>query len=408
MKRRLRWHALLAVLLALAVMHGRAAAQESVFGLQFLGTSVQTGDVRARGIGVLGIAIIEPQTAIGLNPANMASLAQMTISLMGEGGERTSRDTGREDQDGVAAFPHERAALPLPKGFVVSSGFVSTRSAQGRFLLPHVTSSAGGYLQRFDRTGTLYLVPVVLSRRAGKHLQWGVSADFTLGTIDEEWTTTPDESSNAYDTRREDQYSGRGITLGVIATPLAHWSVGATYSSPVVCDFVSQVRVNSLGFNSGEIPNRRSTTSARIRLPAIWRLGTAAVFGPHWMVAADGSLSDFSGYDGRPYEAESLGQESRVGLGGEFRPLRRTWWGRLSYRAGISRGTWPQRVGGNEIHEATLHLGTGLDLSNHGGRVDVGFEYARLGALDRNGLEESVWRFLVGFSGQEPWRRRSH
>ena len=88
-------------------------AQESTFGLQFLGTSEETSDARARGLGVLGIALDERRSAITQNPATLAQLDFMTLSAMFVTGSRTTRSTTAEEDRAVA-----RGLVTLDHGHV--------------------------------------------------------------------------------------------------------------------------------------------------------------------------------------------------------------------------------------------------------------------------------------------------
>jgi hypothetical protein len=49
--------------------------------------------------------------------------------------------------------------------------------------------------------------------------------------------------------------------------------------------------------------------------------------------------------------------------------------------------------------------GSGVPLGGGRGMCDFGVEYGKIGNPDL-GLEESYVRLLLGFIGQEPWKRR--
>ena len=400
------WRVAIGLVLGLAFAPRLAHAQESFFSLNFLGISEETGDVRARGFGVLGIALPEDKTAIALNPASMAQLSRMTLSVMGLAGSRTSRDALGEAQQGVARFPHQRFALPIPGNFVISAGFVGLRNTRSNFRLPVHVLDGFTYLERFERDGTLYTIPIGLARNLGPHVHLGLTLDFLLGTIDESWTVRGD-SLIALRTRRRDAFDDRSVTLGALVEPLGWLHVGATVSPEMSATRSERTTIEDTRLANGSNGVRDATVLAKVRFPATWRLGVAANAGRHLLLSADAMRRDWGVYDGRLYEAESAGLESRIGGGLEYRPLRWQWWGRLAYRAGVSRLTWPQRVGGNPLRETTLHVGTGLDIKNSRGRLDLGFEYASLGSFSQNGREERTWRFMFGFSGQEVWSRRS-
>jgi hypothetical protein len=404
-----RWRQALATGAVAVLVAGaatRAGAQESIFSLHFLGISEETGDVRARSQGILGIALPETQSAVVLNPAAHAWLSRMTLSVMGLAGQRTSEDAARQDTQGLARFPHARFALPLPGDVVLSAGFLGLRNFRSEFQLPARSVTGLPYQQSFERGGTLYTMPVGLARAIGSRVQLGVTLDFVLGTVDEAWTTSGD-SLVALRTRRRDTFSGRSATVGAVVRPWPALRIGATVSPSVKIDRSARTTIEDARIASGDNALRDTTVLSEVRFPATWRAGASFDVGSHWTVAADALRRDWADYDGRLYEAEGVGLESRVGGGVEFRPQRPQWWGRLAYRAGVSRTTWPQRVGGQRLRETTVHVGTGFDLKGGFGRLDLGFEYGRAGSLASNGHHENSWRFLLGLSGQETWRRRS-
>jgi hypothetical protein len=399
--------AVLAAVCAQQLRVPRAAAQESFFSAQFVGIAEETGDVRARGLGVLGIGMRETQTAITLNPASHAALDRMTLSVMGLAGQRTSVDSRAEDQQGMARFPHARFALPIPGPLVASIGFVGLRNFRSSFVLPPDNFSGIGFVQSFERSGTLYTVPIGLAGSVGSWLQLGATLDLVFGTSDESWTTQGD-SIMALRTRRRDTFSGNSATFGVLVRPWPALRVGLTASPSIGLDVSTHETVENARPGSTGVPWRDTSSLRTVDSPSTLRAGASFDISKHWMVVADGLRRDWSVYDGRLYGAEGAGLESRVGGGIEYRPARPvTWWGRMSYRAGVSRTTWPQRLGGNRLRENAVHVGAGFDLRGGHGRLDLGFEYGRTGSLETNGYRESSWRFLLGFSGQESWRRRS-
>ena len=385
-----------------------ARAQESFFALQFLGISEETGDVRARGMGLLGIGLEDASTAITLNPASLASLERMTFSIMGLAGRHTATDGTISDGRGWARFPHLRFALPVFGQAVVSAGFVGGRNFAGAYSLPDASIADFTYTQSFRRDGTLYSIPLGVAHRFGKHVQAGITLDFILGTVDESWTSGGD-SLVSLRTRRRDTFSGRGITLGVVAHPLPQLTLGASLSPEFKVDRTEHYTVED-GRSAGAPALRDSSSLAEVHLPLALRAGGSLAIGARLKVGTDVLWRDWDAYDGRLYGlsgADPVVGERRIGAGLEFSPHQPLWWGRTAYRLGASRATWPQRVGGEELHETGVHAGVGVPLRSGMGRIDVGFEFARIGNLDDNGARENVWRILVGFSGQEVWRRKS-
>lgn len=397
--------ACLALGLAAAVT-APARAQESVFSLQFLGISEESGDVRARSMGQLGVAFADPRTAATLNPAGLAALERMTLSVTGLAGVRTAREGSQEDSRGLARFPHQRVALPVPGRVVLSLGFVGLRNFRSEFALPERGLVGLAYDRSFERSGSFFVVPLGVARAFGSHVQLGLTLDSFLGTVDESWTTGGD-SLLSLRTRRRDSYRATTVTAGVLVTPVRGVHLGLAATPAFDADRSSRTTIEDARLVTSSTGLRDATVKSEAHVPATLRFGAAVDVGKMWRLGADALRRDWADYEGRLYGAEAVGLETRVGGGVEFRPGRTPWWGRLSYRAGLSRTTWPQRVAGDRLRETTMHGGFGFDLRGGYGRLDAGFEYGRLGSLERNGREEKCWRFLLGLSGQEIWRRKS-
>ena len=392
----------MAVALAVGFLARTAGAQESVFGLTFLGTSEESGDERARGMGLLGVGLDDPKTALALNPAGLASLPYMTISGMAVVGRRTSRDGSDELHASLARLPHQRFALPiLGNKVVLSTGFLGLSNSSGKFKLPDRYLGTDSTAQRFERSGTLYTIPVAIAGKVGARLRLGISLDFLLGTVNEAWTTGSD-SLVTLTTRRRDEFAGRSVTFGVVGYPLPQLRLGASWNPAFDSDRDTRTTLEDIRIPGGT-PLRTTSEHAVARLPQCLRAGGAYQLGTRLLLGADYLWRDWGQYRGRLYGASSVGTESRLGGGLEWRPPHR----RLVYRGGVSRHVLPQLLGDHTVNETTLHLGTGFDFTEGAGRLDMGFEYAWIGNLDRNGLVERSWRFVASISGQELWKRKS-
>ena len=395
----------LAGLLIAVAIAPRAEAGDSVFSLQFLGYRTESPDPRARGLGTLGVALDDPQTSITLNPASTAALRNMTLSLMGGGTWRTSRDATQEVQRSDTSFPHLRLALPVNRSVVFSLGAMTLRNYRSGFALP-VSEVAGiSYHYEFAREGSLYEFPIGLATTVGKRLHVGATLDLLLGTVDESWTTRSD-SLLALRTRRRDGFDGVGVTLGAIARPIQPVRIGLTWAPPVRLDLTSRTTIEDsrIGIVSAL---RDTTVYGSARLPGTLRLGAAADIGPSFLVTGDWQWRDWEGFEGRLYGAEVVGSETRIGGGLEYHPRGTAPAALLAYRLGLSRSTWPQRLGGEPIHETTVHAGAGFRLRGEVGRLDLAVEYTQAGDLSLNGYEESRWSLWIGLNGQETWRRKS-
>jgi len=381
-------------------------AQESFFSLQFLGISEETSDARARAMGVLGVGLGDTQTAATLNPASFGLLDRMTLSLVAGASVHTARDATLENQRTDATFPHIRAALPLPGRLVFSIGFVGLRNYRSEFVLPRQSVGPYTYRDNFDRSGTLYTVPLGLSRIVTSRLWVGATADFVLGTVDEAWTTNGD-SLLALRTRRRDGMNGTSVSLGALVDPPRWLRLGVSWSSPSTLDVESRTTIEDARVGGAGAPLRDDTALLTARYPGTFRGGASAHFGKKLVLTGDYLYRDWKDWDGRLYAAAATTTESRVGGGFEIYPHRSPRWRKFGYRFGVSQETWPYKLGGADITQTTIHFGSGFQLRGGAGRLDMAVERSWIGDLATNGYEENRWAFVFSVTGQETWRRKS-
>jgi long-subunit fatty acid transport protein len=378
-----------------------ASAQESVFGLQFLGVSEETSDARARGLGVLGIGMQETRSAITQNPASLAQLDYMTLSAMIVAGGRTARSATQEEDRAVARFPHARAALPMFGKFVFSLGFNGFRNFKGKINLPQESVDSFTYQQSFVRDGTIFSFPIGLSASLTRRLHVGATFDFVQGTVDESWETRGD-SLVALATRRRGEMTARTWTLGAQWQLFDWMMLGGVYSPPFTGNGSTRTTVEDVRIVTTTTPIRDTSVKGNVDFPESVRLGLSANPLQRWMLTGDFLWRNWNGgYTGRLYEAEAILDEWRYGIGVEWQRA-----GRVDLRGGFSQHRWAQVVGGNELKESTLHLGTGFDISDEKSRMDLALEYSWIGSIASNLFEERTFRVIVSISGQEKWERR--
>ena len=378
-----------------------ARASESVFGLQFLGTSDETGDARARGLGVLGVALDDTMTALASNPAGLGGLRYMTFSFAAVAGWRDASTATASTQQEFARFPQLRAALPLFGKVVLATGYASLRNFRGDFALPPRSIDGLEYVQSFEREGSLYTIPVALAATLGSRVRVGASVDFLLGTIDEQWITRggaliPIASG------RTDEFHGTSTNFGVVVLPWPWLRVAGSWAPEFSADRERRMTIQDGSQGSTADPFRVETTKTTVQFPQVVRAGATVVLRRKLLLAGDALWREWPAYEGSLYEAQGVGDEVRIGAGLEYK--RGLW---STVRAGVSRWTWGAEVGGNPVRETAVHFGLGVPLAPGKGGVHLAVEHAWVGSLAENGHEERVWRVVVSVSGQETWLRKA-
>jgi hypothetical protein len=347
---------------------GRAAAQSSPFGINGLGVPGRSESARARATGG-AFAAFDPLSA--LTEAPLVGISRLTASASGAtsyltddfGGSRTSRRAAR--------FPVWQLAGPAWSRVVIGAGVTTYLDRSYRVVIQDTVLLGGSSQAVRDLLagdGGVTDLRFVAARRFGS-LNLGIGFHLLGGSsrFDVRRDFTDTSSYGSVEETGELAYRGSGISGSAILR-LGH-SVRLAGFARRDTRLSSEENAASVGKN--DLP---ATLGGAVRWQPAPELAVAAsLMRRSWARAADSGAFNTTAW--------SVGAE----IGSVRIPL----------RVGVRGGDLPFGPGASAPREFGLAVGSGFQLSEGRGIIDVTLErLRRTGA----GLTETAWTVLVGMT----------
>lgn len=409
-----------ALLATLALATAGTARAQTPFALRSVGQRLADGDARMLGRGGWGLAVADSLDPGFKNLASTAWVRQLSLSLTGYG-EMGDHDSPIGSRRTYRTYvPDVRVALPIRKGeLAFSAGFKLERSTGWQTKVDSTwtvwpgadwSDELSGNAQ-FQREGSVFKVPLGLAWRPSPMFAGAAALNLERGSMREtlaDYFVEPAETDGDPIYRpvvavAEDQFSGTSTTLSGLFLPVPGLRVGVNWTGSHTVD---GRRKSEIGGVSGRVYNEYEITR-----PAELSIGLAAAVGGRWELGGDMRRQDW-----RKLEApaawlaeegwqDQLVDELQIGFGLERLRgnVRRGGASNLPLRIGASWHRWPYRVGGNEIIERSLSVGTGFPLRGGNGHLDAALTYGLVGDEGDNGLRSRYVRLAVSVTGLEAW-----
>lgn len=396
----------LAVLGVVLLLAGDARA-DSIFGMSFFGPDLSTYDGRTEGRAGVGYAYRDSMNASVMTPTQLADLRRVTIGLSTSFERRRSEDAfGRLTRNGIDT-PTVRIGLPLLGRAGVGTGFAARRATQWTVERPF--SSDPSVEERIEREGTRFVVPLQIGVRVHEKLTLGAGLGLERGTVRMRYQLDlPAANDKDPAEVREDVYRGVSPQLAVALHDLGPLSVAAHWVGST--DATVDIRQRGVALSNREDGQREDTLPGRIGVGIRLDLPGA------WSAGMDFERESWSDYEGRAFVYDDQGnfdpagattyelrdeEEWRVAVEREAQPfgLRQT----TPLRLGAYHRTWHYELGGRELKEYGVAVGTGLSLSAGWARTDFALGWSSIGDVDDNGARESMWRLTLSIAGGERW-----
>jgi hypothetical protein len=295
------------------------------------------------------------------------------------------------------AFPLRRARLALHVGFQVKRSMEWTSRTDLSYVAFADTVSGLG---RYQRTGTLYQVPLGLAWRPVAGVAIGGSYNLVGGSIEEQIEhvfTDPLDGYYVPNVRtQKDDLSGHCFTGSLLLDALRIVQIGASVTTSYDLEFRREISL------SGVAERRFDTLVAS--MPVEYRGGVMLRLPGHWRLGVDGQLARYGDLEGRPDWEPIMRDEWTLAAGLE-RPWLRTQFGRsytMPIRVGFQWRRWAHTVNGAPVDERTVSAGTGFPFRNRLGTIDVSLSYSWIGDEAENGYRSQVWRLGLSITGLEP------
>lgn len=409
-----------AILAVLALTTAGSAMAQTPFALRSVGQRLADGDARMLGRGGWGLAVADSLDPGYKNLASTAWVRQLGLSLTGYG------ETGRHQSPAGSRttyrtyVPDVRLALPIRKGeLAFSAGFKLERGTgwQTRVDSTWTIWPGTGWADtltgnaQFEREGSVFKVPLGLAWRPSPAFAGAVALNLERGSTREtlaDYFVTP-SSTNGVGLYRsviavaEDQYDGSSVTLSGLFLPRPDLRLGLTWTGSHTVD---GRRKTETGGVAGRIFNDFQVTR-----PAELSVGLAAPLGGRWEFGADLRRQDWrklvapADWLAEAGWQDQLVDELQFGFGVERQRgnIRHGGTANLPLRVGANWHRWPYRVGGNEIIERSLSVGTGFPLKGGNGHLDAALTYGLVGDEGDNGVRSRYLRLAVSVTGLEAW-----
>ncbi len=364
------------------------------YGANGLGLVVEDNAGRARGMGGAGVAAADGMSMIRGNPALLASFPRPVYGI----GVLYNRAATATDRAGTLTYARTdptlvRFVVPLRGKVALGWGIAPYTQANAQVELTGkpgdtftdtMTSSGGINVSSFEAATKIRMISV------------GAALNYYFGSADEDWTRTFEDKTlvNTTDYVRK-QYSGYGMTLGLLAQLPRNTTVGLGYTTPASVNMSVHVTPGTQ-----EAPERLMEKHT-VNVPAEWRLGIASQLSRRLSAAADVSFADWEGAARTDTEKMMYDNTFNFGAGVRFVPSTSPvarYLSTIPLSAGFRVGnryyrSYPKV---ESIREAAITLGVELPFRDGAGGLVTSCEVGRRGNKDKNGWDETF--FTVGVS----------
>ncbi len=395
------------VLVAVILFGVGSARADSIFGMSFFGPDVTSWDARMSGRAGTGIAYRDSMNAAVSTPTQLADLKLVTVSLTTNFERRGAEDSAGDLTRLGLSTPTVRIGFPLFGHGGFGFGYQARRATQWQVVRPFPGDAT--VTENIEREGTQFTIPFELAWRFGDHVTVGGGLNLERGTVRVRYLLDI-EDPGAVDPLevREDVYSSTAPELALALHELGPFSLAGFWVGEHDADV--DIRQRGVALSNRDDASRTDT------LPARFGVGVRYDLPGPWSTGVDFRREKWSDYRGRIFRYDAEGRFDPAGsevfelededtwsfgLEKESRPrgLRHT----TPWRAGAYWRRWHYALGGSELKEWGVTVGTGLVLRAGWARTDVAVGYSHIGNLDDNGAAESVWKLSFSVAGGERW-----
>ncbi|MFN2369903.1 MAG: hypothetical protein ABR506_01985 [Candidatus Krumholzibacteriia bacterium] len=399
--------AVAAFLAAVALLPPGPAAAQTPFALQNVGQRVVPDDARmvARGFGMTEHDSLHPGFK---NVASLSSLRHVAIKFTGYGESADHEDATGSRHTYRTYAPDLRVGLPVLKGRLgLTAGFTIFRSSQYQTRVDTTWQALEDSIignHQFVREGSLFTVPLGVAWQPVDGVSLGASLNLVRGAIRDaagDFFELPAIGGNPFYQPNsvvvEDRFSGTSTTFAALLEPVRRVRLALAYTPAYDVDATREEDLQGVA--------ARGRSTWVLAMPAEYRAGFQVPLFGRWKVGGDGFWAETSTTGGRADWEATATDESAWSVGLERVGARERHGGvdNLPLRLGVSSRRWAYTVGGAPVDERTWSVGTGFPFRSDMGQLDLAVSYGRIGDLETNGRESSVWRLTFSVTGLEAW-----
>jgi len=388
------------VLLLGALLPADRAAADSQFGSNALGVGVRPVHVRAWAMGGLETALADSSRLSLANPALAAGMKRVSMSLLYHAERIRAESPEGTHSYNASGFPLFEFLIPVGDRLAFGFGYQELQDMGTARIRLESFGDPVDYTTFFERHGSVFRVPGVVAIRLFRDVRIGFRLDTYFLSVEEDYDLDFADS-DIRDTRERFLLGGDGNAAAAgLLLPLGRSGhLGLSWSDEAVL----QTDREREGL-SGTVLNERT----RIGVASRFSAGLAWRFGGGWTAGAEYAWTGWEEVEDTLAALGGYADVTSYAFGLERMPGRDDpWFVRFPLRAGFRVDPLMVRDReGNRIDRWAVTCGTGFELGGGAGICDLAVEFGRIGDREENGLRESYTRFVVGFTAQEPWRRR--
>jgi long-subunit fatty acid transport protein len=392
-------------LLVIAIGGDRSGLKgDSIYSLLGIGESIEGADVRFRGMGDTGTAVMKGINLSYYNPAVLSNLEKGRISLIILPKRILARGNTGEQLTKAVKFPFLRLAFPLPWNGVISGGFFTGQDLNYNvkvaeyFLTPDIS-----FTESWTGEGSINDVNITYAQKLGNRLSLGLGFRYRFGSSTEEWMIDfdADDYRDTYD-RIVTEYRGAGYTAGFCSNLPGNLTVGASY--------ISGVKSSANETVENPYSTYRKTEEIDIFLPHAVHIGMSYNPWNRLLIGVDFRRNFWSEFTCRDQHKSEFIDSDRYSFGTELflgPDDRNFFYTQFPLRLGLSWGNFPiLDSDSHRIREIMGSAGTGYTLPRGRGTIDIAVQFIQRGHLSKNPIQEEEWSLSLGFSSSELWSRK--
>jgi len=367
----------------------------SSFGL---GEPFVTFNSRAMGMGFISVSQDNPFYLNLVNPASFYRLKTTTISV-----QYIYINNNYSDPLASATSHYSNVngfAFAVPITSKIGFALQFTPRTRMDYILSFTGENGGyNYTQSVEGQGGLNNFKFSAYFSPASKLSFGITGLYTFGRINETWSVDYDDSK-FYSTGDLflSRNKGYGFVLGFLSRPLHNLSIGAAYSPSIKLDTNTDT--------SYRFETDKYTFSSTHVLPSWIKAGASFTFYKKLMLGTEIGLTKWSEFKLNDNTIQNIKDTKSISFGLEFLPASKPtdpYFKKVSYRAGFcSEPYFYHSPNGETINETWITFGLGFPLYG-GSKIDFAFNFGKRGSLDKNGLEENIFRLGVSVTTGEKW-----
>ncbi|MBN1164028.1 MAG: hypothetical protein JXB45_05595 [Candidatus Krumholzibacteriota bacterium] len=379
---------------------GRIFAQ-SVFGLNFLGEHRFRGSARSVALGYSALALPDTNNAITMNTASLADLTSVTFSLYEVLGMSSVGYGEKKVDQNRFQLPSALLAVPLRKGLVLGLGYRTRFSGRGDFAFRRSVTDSPALWEVYKLHSSLFSVPFSLSGKVGDWLKLGGELQIDRGGIkDEVAVLIPREDYRTVYSFRNRRFSATSWAGFLQLQVHPRVSLGIGYDGQVEYSVEERIDYDYVALDS--------TASWDFTLPAAFSAGIAVNILSRWYISSTFWMRDAPYPSGYKQFEGILSDERLLAFGIERQAeAEGGFFSRVPLRLGYYENRWHlQFPAGEQVISRFFTLGSGYPMPGGPGSLDFVCEFGKIGSVDRNRVDETVFRFGLSLSVSEKWSRR--